>query len=126
MTASITTPTQVHPKKFPEGMVPLEKSRFRFACHPEVPCFMVCCRKLTLPLYPYDIIMLKKRLAIHSADFLGRHTLDPGFHRGDDFCNRLHDLHFGPVPQGHLLRSTSVTFERVLFLHLFDAFPPNL
>lgn len=56
-------------------MVPLEKSRFRFACHPEVPCFMVCCRKLTLPLYPYDIIMLKKRLAIHSADFLGSHTM---------------------------------------------------
>ena len=59
-------------KKFPEGMVPLGKSTFRFACHPGVSCFTQCCRKLDLFLYPYDIIRLKKRLGISSEEFLDK------------------------------------------------------
>ncbi len=57
-------------KKFPEGMVPLGKSTFRFSCHSGVSCFTNCCRKLELFLYPYDIIKLKNRLAIDSEEFL--------------------------------------------------------
>lgn len=45
-------------------------AHFSFACHPGVPCFTRCCRNLTLFLYPYDIIRLKKRLKISSEDFL--------------------------------------------------------
>ncbi|MGV1098481.1 YkgJ family cysteine cluster protein [Thiovibrio sp. JS02] len=61
-------------KKFPEGMVPLGNSPFRFACHPGVSCFTRCCRKLELFLYPYDIIRLKKRLNISSEEFLNTYT----------------------------------------------------
>lgn len=61
-------------KKFPEGMVPLGKSKFKFACHSGVKCFTHCCRKLELYLYPYDIIRLKTRLGLSSEDFLNRYT----------------------------------------------------
>lgn len=59
---------------FPEGMVPLGNSVFQFDCHPGVSCFTRCCRNLELFLYPYDIIRLKKRLGIHSEDFLNKHV----------------------------------------------------
>ncbi|MBU0728976.1 MAG: YkgJ family cysteine cluster protein [Proteobacteria bacterium] len=61
-------------KNFPQGMVPLGKNTFQFACNPDVPCFTACCRKLDLYLYPYDIIRLKNRLQISSEDFLNRYT----------------------------------------------------
>jgi hypothetical protein len=61
-------------KKFPDGMVPLENSAFQFACHSGVSCFTHCCRKLELFLYPYDIIRLKRRLAITSEEFLDKYA----------------------------------------------------
>ena len=61
-------------KQFPEGMVPLGKSEFDFHCGPDVNCYMSCCRKLDLLLYPYDIIRLKARLSISSEEFMRRHT----------------------------------------------------
>jgi len=61
-------------KKFPEGMRPLGKESFRFACHSGVACFTRCCRDLELYLYPYDIIRLKKRLDISSEEFLNRYA----------------------------------------------------
>lgn len=61
-------------KKFPEGMVPLGKSTFRFSCHPGVSCFMSCCRKVDMLLYPYDIIELKNCLGIRSEEFLERYV----------------------------------------------------
>ncbi len=68
-------------KEFPEGMVPLGKSTFLFRCAPDVKCYMTCCRKLDLILYPYDIIRLKNRLAITSEEFMRRHTqLGPSSH----------------------------------------------
>jgi Fe-S-cluster containining protein len=73
-------PTQ---KEFPEGMVPLGNSRFRFACHSGVACFTRCCRKLELYLYPYDILRLKRRLGISSEDFLSRYT---GVVKGSNPC----------------------------------------
>lgn len=61
-------------KIFPGDMVPLGKSKFRFACHPGVSCFTQCCRKLDLFLYPYDIIRLKNRLGITSEEFLDKYA----------------------------------------------------
>lgn len=68
-------------KEFPEGMEPLGKSVFRFRCGPDVPCYMQCCRKLDMILYPYDIIRLKNRLGITSEEFMRRYTrLGPSSH----------------------------------------------
>ena len=61
-------------KLFPEGMTPLGKSTFSFRCHPEVPCFTQCCRKLELFLYPYDIIRLKQNLGLDSETFLNTYA----------------------------------------------------
>ncbi|WP_428568185.1 MAG: YkgJ family cysteine cluster protein [Solidesulfovibrio sp. DCME] len=43
---------------------------FRFACHPQVPCFNACCSDLTLMLTPYDVLRLRRALGVSSADFL--------------------------------------------------------
>lgn len=61
-------------KQFPAGMEPLGNKSFRFACHPGVPCFTRCCRRLELFLYPYDILRLKNRLGISSEEFLNRYA----------------------------------------------------
>jgi len=61
-------------KEFPEGMEPLGKSVFQFRCGSDVECYMSCCRKLDLILYPYDIIRLKNRLGISSEEFMRSHT----------------------------------------------------
>ncbi len=47
---------------------------FGFACSPGVACFNACCRDLNQPLYPYDILRLKKRLRLSSGKFLERYT----------------------------------------------------
>jgi Fe-S-cluster containining protein len=68
-------------KEFPEGMEPLGNSAFHFRCGPDVKCYMSCCRKLDLILYPYDIIRLKRRLSISSEEFVRSHTrLGPSSH----------------------------------------------
>ena len=61
---------QEQEKSFPDGMEPLGKSKFKFGCHPGVPCYMLCCKKVDMILYPYDIIQLKNRLKISSEEFL--------------------------------------------------------
>ncbi len=68
-------------KIFPEGMEPLGGASFNFSCHPGVPCFNACCRKLDMILYPYDIIRLKRSLGIPSGQFLQQYTrLGKGAH----------------------------------------------
>lgn len=57
---------------------------FRFACHPEVPCFNACCSDLALMLTPYDVLRLRGQLGLSSRDFIARHALaaqapDTGF-----------------------------------------------
>ena len=52
-------------------------SEFSFACHPGVPCFNSCCADVNIFLTPYDIIRLKNRLGITSAEFLSKYTLSP-------------------------------------------------
>ena len=61
-------------KSFPEGMAPIGNDGFSFSCHPGVPCFTTCCRKVDLVLYPYDVLRLKNGLGIRSDEFLQRYT----------------------------------------------------
>ena len=63
---------------------------FTFACHPEVPCFNQCCRRLNLVLTPYDVLRLKNHLGMSSEEF---HRAP---HRGGERPERL-----APAPPGH-------------------------
>jgi Fe-S-cluster containining protein len=49
--------------------------RIRFHCHSQLACFTKCCRDVNIFLSPYDILRLKKKLAISSEDFLKRYTI---------------------------------------------------
>ncbi|MBM4287329.1 MAG: YkgJ family cysteine cluster protein [Deltaproteobacteria bacterium] len=49
-------------------------SRFKFKCYPGISCFTECCGRIDIALTPYDIIRIKKRLGITSAEFLERYT----------------------------------------------------
>jgi uncharacterized protein len=51
-----------------------DESRFKFRCHPGVPCFTECCGKTTIILTPYDILRLKNRLNMKAAEFLAQYT----------------------------------------------------
>ena len=48
---------------------------FNFNCYPGVPCFTRCCQDVTIVLTPYDIVRLKKGLAISSDEFLDKYTI---------------------------------------------------
>jgi uncharacterized protein len=50
------------------------ESRFKFKCHKGVKCFTECCRGINIILTPYDIIRLKNRLNLSSAEFLAIYT----------------------------------------------------
>ena len=58
------------PESIREILQPLTGNRFRFHCHPSVPCFTECCRRLNLLLTPYDIVRLKNRLSLPAGEFL--------------------------------------------------------
>ena len=47
---------------------------FAFRCHPGVSCFNRCCRNLNFFLNPYDLIRLKKNLAVSSGEFIDHYT----------------------------------------------------
>ncbi len=54
---------------------------FRFSCHPGVSCYLVCCHKVEMFLYPVDVIRLKNRLGITSEEFMYKHArIAPGSH----------------------------------------------
>ena len=55
-------------------MTPLGNTSFSFRCHPGVSCFTVCCRKVELDLYPYDVIRLKNCLGVDSQSFMRMHA----------------------------------------------------
>ena len=57
-------------------MEPITGGKFCFACHPGVTCFTECCANLNLALTPYDVLRLKNRLEISSAEFLDLYTTD--------------------------------------------------
>ena len=48
--------------------------RFGFACHPGVTCFNACCSDLTLVLTPYDVLRLRRALALSGREFIARHA----------------------------------------------------
>lgn len=52
-----------------------DHERFRFGCHPGVPCFTECCRQLDLALSPYDVLRLCAGLNIPAAEFLDRYAV---------------------------------------------------
>jgi Fe-S-cluster containining protein len=43
---------------------------FVFACNGRAPCFNVCCADLTMPLSPYDVLRLRRKLGISGERFL--------------------------------------------------------
>lgn len=46
----------------------------RFRCRPGIACFNKCCQNINIMLTPYDILRLKNRLGITSAEFLDKHA----------------------------------------------------
>lgn len=47
---------------------------FCFACHPGLECFNSCCRNKRLPLWPYDVLRLRRGLELDSAQVLERYA----------------------------------------------------
>jgi Fe-S-cluster containining protein len=77
MSSEVTTET------VPDAQtIPLQqRDFFQFRCHPGVSCYLTCCHKLELRLYPYDIICLKDKLSCSSTEFLECYTrLGAGVH----------------------------------------------
>ena len=68
------TTEQTAPEAIQERLQPLTDGRFRFACHPGVPCFTECCRDLKLLLSPYDILRLKTHLRLEARAFLDHYA----------------------------------------------------
>ncbi len=67
------------PHERDERFQDLEGGSFTFACHPGVPCFNQCCRRLELWLTPYDCLRLKQRLGLSSQEFIEAHAeVEPG------------------------------------------------
>lgn len=50
---------------------------FRFACHPGLSCFTVCCANVNIFLTPVDVLHLARRQGMTTTEFLDRHTLMP-------------------------------------------------
>lgn len=59
-----------HSGEFIDPVRLTQKSKFKFRCHPGVPCFTKCCRNMNIILTPYDIIRLKNCLGLPSDIFL--------------------------------------------------------
>ncbi len=51
------------------------QTRFNFQCHPGVKCFTTCCSDVTIFLTPYDVLRLKNRLGLTSAEFMDQYTI---------------------------------------------------
>ncbi len=66
------SPNTIFP--IPEGRTVVGNEAFCFHCHPEVSCFLTCCHKVEMYLYPYDVLRLKNRLGLHSAEFMQRYS----------------------------------------------------
>jgi len=49
-------------------------SPFQFRCHAGVSCYLVCCHKVELRLFPVDVLRLKSHLGLNSAAFLEQYT----------------------------------------------------
>lgn len=47
---------------------------FKFDCHGGLSCFGQCCRDINIFLTPYDVLRLRKKLGITTAEFLNKYT----------------------------------------------------
>ena len=47
---------------------------FCFSCHPGLDCFNSCCRNKRLPLWPYDVLRLRRGLNLDSSQVLERYA----------------------------------------------------
>ena len=53
-----------------KGVQIAQGETFRFACRPGLSCFNTCCRDKRLPLYPYDVLRLRRALGRPSQKIL--------------------------------------------------------
>jgi Fe-S-cluster containining protein len=49
-------------------------TKFKFRCHKDIQCFTKCCSNIEILLTPYDVVRLKNRLKLSSAEFLDQYT----------------------------------------------------
>ncbi|MGK2952105.1 MAG: YkgJ family cysteine cluster protein, partial [Thiobacillus sp.] len=52
-----------------------EDATLQFRCHRDVKCWNACCSNIDIPLTPYDILRLKKRLDMSSGEFLNQYSV---------------------------------------------------
>ena len=52
-----------------------ENATLQFRCHRDVKCWNACCSNIDIPLTPYDILRLKKRLDMSSGEFLKQYSV---------------------------------------------------
>jgi len=58
-------------------VVPIKLSlddTIQFRCRPGIACFNKCCQNINIMLTPYDILRLKNRLGVTSAEFLEKYA----------------------------------------------------
>ncbi|MBU2497345.1 MAG: YkgJ family cysteine cluster protein [Proteobacteria bacterium] len=48
---------------------------FEFNCYPGVPCFTQCCEDINIVLTPYDVLRLKRAIAVSSGEFLDKYAI---------------------------------------------------
>jgi Fe-S-cluster containining protein len=69
-----------HDVPFPQGpIVPVQlgpDDNFQFRCHKGIACFNKCCENIDILLTPYDVLRLKRRMALTSREFIDRYTVD--------------------------------------------------
>ena len=72
---------------------PLASEKLKFFCHHGISCFTACCADLHLILTPYDILRMRRRLRLSSAEFIAQYTT-PDEHRESIFplvCLKMTD-----------------------------------
>jgi Fe-S-cluster containining protein len=81
----IPEPASGSPEFFLDSLPELKPGgSFVFACNKRVPCFNRCCADLTMPLSPYDVLRLRRKLGMNGEYFLNKFTVvyvypDTGF-----------------------------------------------
>jgi Fe-S-cluster containining protein len=51
------------------------ESTFKFSCDKGISCFTTCCADVNILLTPYDVLRMRKALAMPSDDFLGEYVV---------------------------------------------------
>ena len=52
-----------------------EDAQLQFSCHHGIKCWNACCSNIDIPLTPYDVLRLKKRLDMTSGEFLKQYSV---------------------------------------------------